>query len=634
MSKDYPGTVFMVDAAFLPLTFVKYFCIRTLYSYICINRKVYAMKKLNLLLLFIILVFLFASCSKNRIGKEQKSLIPRTPEEVELLVRKAEENPDDRHIFEAICNYFARTKDHEGLRRHAKPAFERCLANGHKEMLVSAGAFLGSAYIMIEDLDSMMYYLNTITPVAEELDNAAALTLIYNSKGIYVLRSEMDYSKSMEYFRHALKLTEKTGKMLEHDLIMGNIALIYYFRNDPDGLQYALRVYDLGKNVNDDYVIFNGAILCARMHYLSGKYDEALHYIYEALRYIEGNFPFIYQNDSLTMFYSVYADILGAQGKDDAEAEHYYLKAFESAEATEVTAATIAYMGYGYFLLDRGRLEQAKNIFARGIDVSENKNIKELRHELYLGLSRAHGMTGNEKEALKWYMAYHEAVDSLFTYEKERYFNSMLMKYETERYHNEIQKKELELAYQSRKVQIVIFILILVFIVMGGVYMLYRRKNRMYRQLVKRHQDSIRRERLFREKERNNGGAEIPDAKGREIFENMERLMLEERVFVDKDISVDKLAEMLNTNRAYISRIINQYAGMPFSNYINSRRMEEAVAILSDPDNDVPLKVLSDNLGYNSISSFYRSFQKETGVPPSKYREEVRKLKNEEQSLS
>ena len=36
---------------------------------------------------------------------------------------------------------------------------------------------------------------------------------------------------------------------------------------------------------------------------------------------------------------------------------------------------------------------------------------------------------------------------------------------------------------------------------------------------------------------------------------------------------------------------------------------------------------LAMEMGYNSQSSFYRAFVKETGVPPSKYREESLRIK-------
>ena len=42
---------------------------------------------------------------------------------------------------------------------------------------------------------------------------------------------------------------------------------------------------------------------------------------------------------------------------------------------------------------------------------------------------------------------------------------------------------------------------------------------------------------------------------------------------------------------------------------------------------EIQLQDLAMEMGYNSQSSFYRAFVKETGVPPSKYREESLRIK-------
>lgn len=62
---------------------------------------------------------------------------------------------------------------------------------------------------------------------------------------------------------------------------------------------------------------------------------------------------------------------------------------------------------------------------------------------------------------------------------------------------------------------------------------------------------------------------------------------------------------------------------MNFRSYINSLRIKEATAILSSKENDTPLKVLSEDLGFNDLSTFYRSFQKIVGMPPSRFRQEI-----------
>ena len=62
---------------------------------------------------------------------------------------------------------------------------------------------------------------------------------------------------------------------------------------------------------------------------------------------------------------------------------------------------------------------------------------------------------------------------------------------------------------------------------------------------------------------------------------------------------------------------------MTFPYYVNSFRINEAVRILSNPEDNTPIKAIAGNLGYNNLTTFYRLFEAAKGMPPSKYRETV-----------
>ena len=66
-----------------------------------------------------------------------------------------------------------------------------------------------------------------------------------------------------------------------------------------------------------------------------------------------------------------------------------------------------------------------------------------------------------------------------------------------------------------------------------------------------------------------------------ELFARIEYLMQTEGVYRQNDLTIERLAERLDTNRTYISRAINQQAGKAFSSYVNSYRIDEAVRRLS-----------------------------------------------------
>lgn len=117
----------------------------------------------------------------------------------------------------------------------------------------------------------------------------------------------------------------------------------------------------------------------------------------------------------------------------------------------------------------------------------------------------------------------------------------------------------------------------------------------------------------------NADGKEIK--RNEELFNRIEELVITNKLYCNSGFSSEKLAEILNTNRTYISKAINSCSGKNFNSYINNYRIQEAIIILSDINNKTPLKVISHELGYNNIQTFYSSFQTEIGIPPSKFRE-------------
>ena len=83
----------------------------------------------------------------------------------------------------------------------------------------------------------------------------------------------------------------------------------------------------------------------------------------------------------------------------------------------------------------------------------------------------------------------------------------------------------------------------------------------------------------------------LTDEKSLELFRTLERIMREEKKFTkDNFITKDKVAEILGTNRTYLSRIINEQSKLSFTHYVNRFRIEEAIRLLSDPNNETPLK--------------------------------------------
>lgn len=103
------------------------------------------------------------------------------------------------------------------------------------------------------------------------------------------------------------------------------------------------------------------------------------------------------------------------------------------------------------------------------------------------------------------------------------------------------------------------------------------------------------------------------------ILPRLSYLMVEDRLFRDEDISLNKLAGHLGIEPYQLSEMINEKFNMNFSSYINGYRIEEAKTLLVE-DKDRTIFSIAYAVGFNSPAPFYEWFQKLTGLSPSKYR--------------
>ena len=105
-----------------------------------------------------------------------------------------------------------------------------------------------------------------------------------------------------------------------------------------------------------------------------------------------------------------------------------------------------------------------------------------------------------------------------------------------------------------------------------------------------------------------------------EHFEKLARLMDQQQLYKNANLSLGDLAKELNLHPNYLSQIINEKGGVSFYDYINTYRVEEFKRQIELPENKkFTLMSLAFDCGFNSKSSFNRNFKKITGQIPSQF---------------
>lgn len=526
----------------------------------------------------------------------------------------------------ALLNSYSDSGKYSEFLHVAKPLYDSAVSAGDETRQVLFGTGVAEAYSRMDMPDSAQACLSRILPMALSLGNRDVLVMIYNTLGLYSIYYRANYNEAVDYFMKALEFTDTAGHGRDNYVrVINNLAHIHNLRSDTLGLRYSLEVYRAGHRFGVDYWTYIGAINTATQYCVRMDFSTALDYIREAAS-LTGKFH------STVEVYYVYAEVLAGLGRR-REAEEYFRKAISMSDGVEAPVRCGLCRSYGDFLMEDGRWKEAADTYRRGIEIAGRGGSYMHLHELYLGLSEACGKMGDIRSELGNFKQYHYLSDSVFNVEKERAMNEMMVKFETEKKERLLHQREVELMEKNRRLELSLFIIVLLMVTVAAVTVLYLRRKEMYKQLVHRHYENYRLEQRLKSSSSEGETVIVPEehtALGsdrlRQLYGEISSLMERDKVYRDSSLTVESLARTLQTNRTYISSAINQYAGMTFKSYVNSLRISEAVAILSDPNNDVPLKAMYDGLGFNSTSAFYRAFQNATGVPPSQYRKEARKM--------
>lgn len=502
--------------------------------------------------------------------------------------------------------------------------YEKASASGDNYARMYSSLFVAQTYMSESQYDSVYYWMSKVENDVEKFGDAQMKMMLYNIKAIMSLSMEVDYAACFEYLNMALDIARENDSEESERCILCNIAGIYSIRNDTAGFGYAKQAYELSKRDGDMHTIPSSIVYMVRMNILKGQYDEAMKFTEELYSlYKEVHIAqYGYMVNLLT------ADIMSHKG-DSAAAEQYYVDALSLSDSVTYPTMVNGYLEYGTFLLERKRLSDAEGILVRGLTISREKSLFEYMGKFLLCLSEVYERMGDKDKAYEYYQQYHvfEQQNSA----NERKFSQLLMMYQTLRHEKEMSMKDFALLKTQRTNLLIGAFSSVLIVVLVSIYILYRRKNRMYRRLVENHYKlSMAFEQALdvRGKKASEGKENEVETSDDILYKRIESLMTQDGIYRRKDISLEMIAEMLKTNRTYISSAINVKSGKSFYNYVNGYRISEAVSILSDVHNDIPLKALCDDLGFNSMSAFYRSFQKETGVPPSCYRQQMRRIKH------
>jgi tetratricopeptide (TPR) repeat protein len=335
-----------------------------------------------------------------------------------------------------------------------------------------------------------------------------------------------------------------------------------------------------------------------------------------------------------------------------SEAQTAFERALKHAnKSNKVSDKIIAYINLGKVENKKGHYPQAISYFEIALKESRKIENKRLERKSLSSLSISFDLQKKWEKSLEYFKLYSQINDSIFNQEMASRFAEMQTRYETHEKEQENENLRKEKAYQMEKIQIknklLYFSLLLIFSlgIFGIVFFIQKRKQfNANKELLKKNIEIVKSERILNQTKNkleqkilsleNNLGNPSQKYESSSLSENKKEILFfqlldlieNEKLFTDPNISTSIFATKLNTNKNYISQVINEFHKSNFNHFINEYRIKEARELLSNNNlNKYTIEAIGNMVGFKSKSSFYQAFKKFTGLTPSFY---INNMKN------
>ena len=522
--------------------------------------------------------------------------------------------------------------------------------------------YQGLAQLFTGQKTEALHSLNKAGERAEEIDNDSVLALVTNAMGIYHAMTENNNYVAQRYFFKSLEYAEKAHYEQVKGRIYGNLLILTHADNDTTGLDNAIKIYDYGKKNGDFEQTFMGAYYLAMYYNMRGENARSEQYLQESLSLYDR-----YQYDDVASVYTLYSKVKADVG-DLATAASHAQKAIELAQRYhQAVLLPDAYLQYATVLHEMGKYKESNTVAQQALQAVEESSIRTKSVACYELIAKNCQRLGLKDQAMEYLERANRAMDTLSSINMERLRHEQVILNDINQKEQEALVRKQQMADQRR----LNIVLVITLLVLAGLFAViwanYRRRNRLYKNIVRQNAYAVQKHdemqaRINKLEEVNaqlteqhdtpssspapstttiddtpsrTGSLVDDDRRAQELYERACQLMEKERLFTDPQLNRERLAELLDTNRTYLSKILKEKGGMTYLQFVNSYRINEAIRQLSDPTlEQSPLKQIWRDLGFNSPVTFYKQFQQAVGITPSVYRKQFMEMRTEAPLLS
>jgi AraC-like DNA-binding protein/tetratricopeptide (TPR) repeat protein len=516
---------------------------------------------------------------------------------IEDSVRRSLKQYNDHFLqaFEQGYNYKAR--------EYAGKALIIALKNGLSRDIAMANSNLAIINTKMGDYEKANLNNFIALRIFKEMNDTLHIARCNLSIGTVYIRLK-EYKKALKYIEEARDSFYKLHNQLGYSICLSNTGSIYLELKD---------------------------------------YKKAMPIFFEAVEIDEKNHDPSGTSSNFTDIGVIYLKI-----GNYSSAELYLKKALAIDKAMgDISGLASIYLNLSELMLKNGKTDSAQYYCKQSLRIYQKTGQLAEIANVYRQFSEINEHLGEYKSAFNYYVKATILSDSLLNVEKAARIAMLEEKYINERLSNEIISLEYRNNLQESKIknQRILGItwltgLILAIVAILIIVIQLKNKNAAYKYIVSKNIDLMRKEKELYEvkyemgvlkqqmdivtethiEERHRSG--LPANEKIKLLDKLKDVLLKDKIFTKTDLTIDKLARKLSTNRTYLSQLINEEYHKTYSDFINEYRLKQAMILLSDPvlSNRYSIDAIAKESGFNNISTFNSLFRKFVGLTPSLFR--------------
>ena len=467
-------------------------------------------------------------------------------------------------------------------------------------------------------------YLLQAKRLAEMRRDSLSLATIFNGLAIYTYSEAGDIPGAIYYYHKGIAAAKAAKDDVIYYKLINNMANAYLELKDEEGIKYAQECYAYAQSKEHHWLMFISALCQADYYYTFADNTRAFLYLNKA----EELLPHL-QNVNLCELYTLKGKIYSAINSYDKA--HLNFKLAKEQTSNHLEKYLNVLNSEAEFEISRNNYSQAQILLDSILVLSVDNHNNHARLPALFSYSKLKERQGDTGKSLQYLKMYSQLKDSTINYTNSQLMVDAQERYKSEELMNTLSQQRLETMQHQRNFYIVLS-LMAIFLILAAVILYWNyRQRRINRAIVlqiknaQKIEDSLRTRISILEGKGKHGDSESVSQTLQKVFEDVEVLMKESKAYRDPNLTRDTLAETIGTNSTYLTKAIMCNYNMNFTQYINSFRIKEAEQILSDAEDDTPIKNIGALVGFNSSTSFYNNFKESTGMTPAAYREALRK---------